>query len=142
MRLSRSGVLLILCLAIMLGARLAAPSALQRFDQPKTVSYTGDIVANGRFLMPRDAMGNPATKPPLVNWLAAPLVAAGFWTEWAAKAPMLLGSLATLALTVWMARRIFRRLPEMEGESTVHDAAWLAGIAWLVNPANLTMIYH
>ena len=63
-------------------------------------------------------------------------------TEWAAKMPMLLGSLATLALTVWMARRLFARLPEMEGDNTARDAAWLAGSAWLVNPANLTMIYH
>src|SRR6188508_2964714 len=118
MRLSRCGLLLFLCLTIIVGARFAAPSALQRFDQPKTVSYTGDIVVNGRLLIPRDAMGNPATKPPLVNWLAAPLVALGFWTEWAAKTPMLLGSLATLAMTVWMARRIFRRLPEMAGENT------------------------
>src|SRR5688572_22884800 len=112
MRLSRCALLLILCLAVMLTARLLAPSALQRFDQPKTVSYTADMVVNGEWLIPRDMRGNTATKPPLVNWLAAPLLSLGLWTEWAVKAPMLLGSLATLALTVWMAHRLFRRMPE------------------------------
>lgn len=151
----------------MLAARLLAPSALQRFDQPKTVSYTADIAVHGRWLLPRDMMGNPATKPPLVNWLAAPLLAAGFWTELSVKTPMLLGSLATLALTVWMARRLLRRSLDPDDESKggpdaghasargdqgmrgasinaqlATDAAFLAGIAWLVNPANLTMLYH
>ncbi len=116
----------------MIGARILGPSALQRQDQPRTVSYTADIAANDRWLLPRDIFGDPATKPPLVNWLAAPLLKLGFWTEWAVKMPMLLGSLTTLALTVFMANYLL-------GNRAV---AFLAGIAWLVNPANMSMIYH
>jgi 4-amino-4-deoxy-L-arabinose transferase-like glycosyltransferase len=86
---------LFISLTAILLARVTGPSALQRFDQPKTVSYTADIVANGNWLLPRDILGRPATKPPLVNWLAAPVVAMGFWTEWAVKWPMLAGSLAS-----------------------------------------------
>src|ERR1700730_16185341 len=81
-------VLLIACFVVMLGSRLLAPSTLQRFDQPRTASYTADVVVNGRWLLPHDMLGHPATKPPLVNWLAAPVVALGFWTELAVKWPM------------------------------------------------------
>lgn len=117
----------------MFGARLLGPSALQRYDQPRTASYTADIVANGNWLLPRDMLGRPATKPPLVNWLAAPLLMLGFWTEWAVKAPMLAASIATLFLTMTMARRLLPQTP---------DAGCLAGIAWLVSPVNVNMIYH
>ena len=133
-------VLLIACGVVMFAARLLAPSTLQRFDQPKTASYTADVVVNGRWLLPRDMLGHIATKPPLVNWLAAPLVALGFWAEWAVKWPMVAGALASTALTVWMARRLFRRTAEIGDQAK--NAAAIAGIAWLVNPANLTMIYH
>lgn len=136
-------LLLLLTLAMMLAARILGPSALYRFDQPKTATYTADIVVHGRWLLPRDILGNPSTKPPLVNWLAAPIVKAGFWTEWALKLPMLAGSLATLGLCIWMARRIAGRLPEADADP--HFGAHLpaiAGIAWLTNPANLTALYH
>ena len=132
-------VLLIASAAVMLVARLHGPSTLHRFDQPRTVSYTADIIINGRWLLPRDMLGGPATKPPLVNWLAAPVVALGFWTEWAAKWPMIAATLATTALCAWMALRLFRQIPEVEDVKT---ASAISGIAWLVNPAGLTMLYH
>jgi len=133
-------ILLCGCAAVMLSSRVIAPSALQRFDQPRTVSYTADIVVNGRWLLPRDMLGHVATKPPLVNWMAAPVVALGFWQEWAAKWPMVAATLLTTALTVRIARNLFRKIPETE--TVANEAALLAGAAWLVNPANMTMIYH
>ena len=150
-------LLFLACVLIMFGARLLGPSALERYDQPRTVAYTADMVVNGNWLLPRDMLGNPATKPPLVNWLAAPLVRLGFWTEWAVKLPMLLASLATLALTVWSVhltrRDVLRHLPNSMGEAPSRkewgraearpsEVGLLAGIAWLVNPANINMIYH
>jgi 4-amino-4-deoxy-L-arabinose transferase-like glycosyltransferase len=136
-------LLLLLTLAAILGARVAGPSALQRFDQPKTVSYTGDIVANGCWLLPRDMLGRPATKPPLVNWLAAPVVAMGFWKEWAVKWPMVAGSLATLAMCVMMARRLFEKNDAATPDPNFAvDVAAVAGIAWLTNPAVTVAIYH
>ncbi len=129
---SRLDLILILCAIVMIGARIFGPSALQRQDQPRTASYTADIAANGNWLLPRDMLGNTATKPPLVNWLGAPLLKLGFWTEWAVKMPMLLASLTTLLLTIWFANHSLGN----------RDLAFLAGIAWLVNPANMSMIYH
>jgi 4-amino-4-deoxy-L-arabinose transferase-like glycosyltransferase len=128
------------CAVVMLTSRVIAPSALQRFDQPRTVSYTADIVVNGRWLLPRDMFGHVATKPPLVNWMAAPVVALGFWQEWAVKWPMVAATLLTTALTVVIARNLFRKIPATA--IVADEAALIAGAAWLVNPANMTMIYH
>src|SRR2546430_1551228 len=132
--------LLIACALVMLTARLLGPSTLHRFDQPRTVSYTADLILNGRWFLPRDMLGGPATKPPLVNWLATPVVALGFWTEWAVKWPMIAGTLATTAFCVCMAHRLFRQLPELKAQAK--SAAAVAGIACLVNSPNVTMIYH
>jgi 4-amino-4-deoxy-L-arabinose transferase-like glycosyltransferase len=139
-RVQIASVLFLSCIGVLLGARLNAPSALQRFDQPKTVSYTADILVNGRWLLPRDMLGHPATKPPLVNWMAAPVVALGFWTELAVKWPMMLGTIITAALAVRMAHRLFRKIPETR--EMAQGAACVAGIACVVNSPNLTMIYH
>lgn len=139
-RVQIASVLFLSCIGVLLGARLNAPSALQRFDQPKTVSYTADMLVNGRWLFPRDMLGHAATKPPLVNWMAAPVVALGFWTEWAVKWPMMMGAFVTLGLTARMARRLFRKIPETR--EVEYEAACIAGIAWVVNSPNLTMIYH
>lgn len=134
------GLLLAGCVAIMLAGRVFGPSALQRFDQPRTVSYTADVALNGRWLLPRDMMGRTASKPPLVNWLAVPIVKLGFWTEWAVKLPMVGATLVSTALTVWMARRLFQQIRGMQG--IAFCAACIAGIAWIANPANTTMVYH
>src|SRR5205814_1891730 len=133
-------ILLGCCAIIVLSSRVTAPSALQRFDEARTVSYTADIVVNGRWLLPRDMFGHVATKPPLVNWMAVPVVELGFWQEWAVKWPMVAGTLLTTALTVTIARNLFRQIPETA--IVADEASLIAGAAWLVNPANMTMIYH
>src|SRR2546421_11191454 len=102
------------CAAVMLSSRVIAPSALQRFDQPRTVSYTADIIVNGRWLLPRDMLGHVATKPPLVNWMAAPVVALGFWQEWAAKWPMVAATLFATLLTVKIPRQFLRKTADTD----------------------------
>src|SRR5436853_7734032 len=122
-------ILLLGCAAVMLTSRVIAPSALQRFDQPRTVSYTADIIVNGRWLLPRDMLGHVATKPPLVNWMAAPVVALGFWQEWAVKWPMVAATLLTTVLTVIIARNLFRQIPEIA--IVADEAEFIAGAPWL-----------
>src|SRR5438046_7644326 len=99
-------ILLCGCAAVMLSSRVIAPSALQRFDQPRTVSYTADIVVNGRWLLPRDMFGHVATKPPLVNWMAVAVVALGFWQEWEVKWSMVAWRMLMTALTVSIVRNL------------------------------------
>src|SRR5438045_4837685 len=101
-------ILLACCAVVMLSSRIIAPSALQRFDQPRTVSYTADIVLNGRWLIPRDFTGQTTTKPPVVNWLAAPVVALGFWTEWGVKWSMAAGAPGAAAVSCFVGGRVVR----------------------------------
>ncbi|GEP45378.1 hypothetical protein BGE01nite_46690 [Brevifollis gellanilyticus] len=124
----------------MIVARVAGPSAMHRFDQPKTVAYTASMVLHHEWLLPDDMFGRPSTKPPLVNWLAAPLVAMGFWTEWAVKMPMLLGSLLTLGIIIKMGRHLLSQCAETALHAT--EGGLLAGMAWLTTPGSMDLIYH
>src|SRR5438046_10277032 len=113
------------CAAVMLSSRVIATSALQRFDQPRTVSYTSDIVVNVRWLLPRDMLGHVATKPPLVNWMAAQVVGLGFGQEGAAKWPRVAAIVLTPAMTVRVTGNIIRRHPATESDG--HVAAHTRG---------------
>ena len=110
-------------LAVVIG-RAATPSDAWDQTQPKTLSYTSDMVANGRWLLPVERGVLPATKPPLYNWLAAPAVAvAGFASEPAHRLP----SVLALALTWLLTTRIGFR---MDPSGAV---GWLASIVLVAN---------
>ena len=64
----------IAALICVLTARVLGPSDLWDQRQPRTVAYTTDIVINGHWLLPVAGGVEPATKPPLYNWLAVPAV--------------------------------------------------------------------
>ena len=76
-----------LVMLVIFGCRWFGPSDLYDNDQPKTVAYTVDMVEHGRWLLPVDMLGRPATKPPMYNWIGAPFVAAGWHDEFALKLP-------------------------------------------------------
>ena len=90
-----------------LALAFTAPSAMHRIDQPRTASYTVDMVVHGRWFLPLDVIGHPATKPPLVNWLCAPLIAMGWHTQAAFWLPPACFTLIGLGLTVGMAWWLF-----------------------------------
>ena len=90
-------ILLLLTLAIVLGARIAGPSDLHDKSQPKTVAYTADMALHGRFILPRDMVGGPARKPPMYNWIGVPFVALFGFSEPMLKMPAILGGIATVA---------------------------------------------
>jgi 4-amino-4-deoxy-L-arabinose transferase-like glycosyltransferase len=117
------------CAALLmaLAARILGPSDVWDQTQPKTVSYTTDMLVNGRWILPVERGEFPATKPPLYNWLAAPVVKlAGFASEWAHKSPSLAAFIAVWAITIWLGRRIDRRVSSGIGNGLV---GWLAGLA-------------
>lgn len=98
-----------LVIAIVLGVRWFGPADLYEKDQPKTLAYTADMVRNGRLALPRDVIYQPATKPPMYNWIAATVVkSTGLWTEWTLKSPSVIGVLATGAIVFAMTRRQLR----------------------------------
>jgi len=141
--------LLALTLAVGLGARILGPSDLHtNLDQNKTAAFTLDMVRNGQWILPRDLTGVPTMKPPLVNWIGAPFIAPGLHSELAYKAPSVIAGLTTVALCVWMGRRLLRRLDERGdgGEdapiaATAVPLSIAAGAAWLGSPAGLKHIY-
>lgn len=88
-----------------LAVRILGPSDLWDQTQPRTISYTTDILVNGNWALPVDSGGKPATKPPLYNWIAAPAVKAlGFSSAIGHKLPSILALLASWAVVVWAGR--------------------------------------
>jgi len=104
-------------LVIALAARILGPSDLWDQTQPKTVSYTTDMIVHGRWMLPIERGEFPATKPPLYNWLAAPVVkVVGFTSEWAHKSPSIIALVAVWTAIIWLGMRIDR--PRIEGRDS------------------------
>ena len=81
----------------LLAARILGPSDAWDQTQPSTMAYTSDIIANGRWILPVERGRYPATKPPLYNWLAVPMVKLmGYSNEVAHKSPSI-AAVAVLA---------------------------------------------
>jgi len=89
-----------------LGLRLLGASDLYHQTQPRTVSYTTDILVNGRWILPLERGVAPATKPPFYNWIAVPFVALlGHSSEVAHRMPSILSLIALAALASRVAGR-------------------------------------
>ncbi len=100
-------LLTLLTLGIILFAIAIGPADLYEKDQPKTLAYTVDVLVNGRWALPRDVIYQPATKPPLYNWIAASVMwATGSWSETAMKSPSLLSGVGVGAILLLLPRWI------------------------------------
>jgi len=96
---------------LMLALRIFGHGDLHRKDQPRTVSYTADIVANGHWLLPYDCEGVPTQKPPVYNWLGAPLLRYLPPEEWVLKLPTIASFFAILGMLWAFTRRQLGALP-------------------------------
>ncbi len=134
-------ILLLLTLAIVLGARIAGPSDLHDKSQPKTVAYTADMALHGHLILPRDMVGGPARKPPMYNWIGVPFVALFGFSEPMLKMPAILSGIATVALIVYATRRMLQTPEVGFDEDTVRATGWLAGIVWLACYPTFSLIY-
>jgi 4-amino-4-deoxy-L-arabinose transferase-like glycosyltransferase len=107
-----------------LAARVLGPSDAWHQAQPQTFAHTTDIIANGNWILPGSPGRAKATKPPLYNWLAVPLVRLmGLASEPAHKSP----SLAALCLCWLVLVRLGRR-PDRGG-----GLGWLAAMCLVAN---------
>jgi 4-amino-4-deoxy-L-arabinose transferase-like glycosyltransferase len=116
----------IVALVWVVAARMLGPSDAWHQSQPPTIAYTTDIIFNGNWILPRALAREPATKPPLYNWLAVPMVRLmGLASEPAHKAP----SLAALGLCWLVMVRLGRRLRPGDGGAL----GWLAAMCLVAN---------
>ena len=140
-------------LALVLIGRIVGPSDLgQNLDQSKTIAFTVDMVEHGQWILPRDSLGALTRKPPLVNWVGAPIVAIGLHNELALKLPSVLAGVSTSLMVFFIARFLFRLLAT-QGDPQLRDAGdrsiashasalgWLAAAIWLASPSAIKHVY-
>ena len=120
----------ILSLLWAMGARILGPSDSWDHRQPRTISYTTDILVNGghHWILPIEQSRYPATKPPLYNWLAAPMVALiGLSSDLAHKWPSLAALCLCWAVVVRLGRRLDATLPVMKSLGVAELTAFIEG---------------
>ena len=114
---------------LVLGARLFGPGDLYDKDQPKTMAGTADVALNGNWIWPRDMLMEPATKPPMYNWIdALVLRAVGRWDEWTFKLPSLAATVAIAWLIIVVTRFLLRGDDHADTIGFVAAAVWFANI--------------
>ena len=140
-RLSRSPALwFFVFLAFYLAGRITAPNDLNTKDQPRTVSYTVDMLQNGRWTCPVDMMGQPATKPPLYNWVSAlPIAATGIYHTLTFKLPSLLAGLGCLFFLALFARHL--ESLNLAVPIPFSPVFWFSSLIWLANFTVYGLIY-
>lgn len=120
-------------------ARLCGPNDLFRKDQSKTMAYTVDVIVNHRFSLPRDPIFQPATKPPLYNWLAALFVGpTGIYDEWAQKLPSILGAVVIAKMISVWCRRNFA---DAYGASHALMLAMFACAIFIASRSSILLLY-
>ena len=138
-------VVALVVLALTLYFRIAGPSNIYDKDQSKTIAYTVDMVRNGRWALPYDMIMQPATKPPLYNWISTAISGPlGLWSEWALKLPAMLAGAAIAGMLVFMGGRLLRctaALGVSSDEPRVIGIGWLAAILWLASWSASELIY-
>ncbi len=123
----------IVALSILLAARIFGPTDVWDQTQPKTVSYTTDIIANGRWILPLERGQFPATKPPLYNWFAAPAVAVfGSTSEFAHKLPSVLALVTCWIVVLHIGKRFAT-------DEQARDGALIGSLAALMLATNYSM---
>ncbi|MEM6751061.1 MAG: hypothetical protein AAF612_11375, partial [Planctomycetota bacterium] len=139
-------LLLVLAVVATLAAlRIAGPSDLHAYDQPKTAAYSVDIAVHGRWTLPRDMLGRPATKPPMVNWIGAAFGSTLGWSEAAIRAPSILAGFIVASLT-WFAATSISRKQELwqDAPGPDHPARFwfpaLAGVMAIASPLGLKQL--
>lgn len=74
MRSSKDILALLVVFLIIAIIRILGPTDIYQGDQPKQADYVMDIVVNHNFWLQHHEAHIVASKPPLYNWLAAPLL--------------------------------------------------------------------
>ncbi len=103
-------LLLSVCYVCMTAMRLSAPYDLDAHAQDKQGLYILDVVQNGSVFLPMERGEEPATKPPLYNWIGAGFsLLWGDVTDFTVKLPAIISGLGVVVLTFLLGERCFSR---------------------------------
>lgn len=97
----------LLAVAAIFAIRVTGPPDFLDKDQPRPIDYVVDALADGNWVVQRDAGGGVTSKPPLYTWMAAAASAAFGGNRFALYLPCAL-AMAALSLTAYVLAR--RRL--------------------------------
>ena len=100
--------LAVLCYGLAVVLQLVSPNTLDNRDQARQGLYILDIVQGGPVFLPRSRGVEPATKPPLYNWVAAVIsLAWGDVTDVTIRLPSVLCGLGVVVFTFLMGETLF-----------------------------------
>jgi hypothetical protein len=95
---------------------------------------SADVALNANWIWPRDMLREPATKPPMYNWLdAIVLKLAPRWAEWTFKLPSMVAAMVVAWLIVSMTRWLLREHGDV--------IAFTAAAIWIANPPVMKQMY-
>ena len=102
----RDALFALVLISVVWAIRSALPSDLWKRSQPLTLRATVDVVVEDRWILPHTVDDRPLAKPPLVNWLSAPIVEAFGFSSWSHRVVPGLASLLTCIFTMRLARML------------------------------------
>ncbi len=141
----KAGTILIFGWLLLVAARIAGPSDITEKEQPRTTSYTADMLLHHHWILQYDTFGIPSTKPPMFNYLSVPFVAAFGFQVWTLRVPSIFSSLAVIGCILLMGRWIQARAGDLllptDRQYGGMEMALLAAVLWLANEMTVRLIY-
>ena len=100
----RDALFALILISVAWAVRSSLPSDLWKRSQPLTLRATVDVVVEDRWVLPHTVDDRPLAKPPLINWLSAPLVEAFGFAPWSHRVVPALTAWLTCLFTLQLAR--------------------------------------
>lgn len=100
----RDALFALVLVSVAWALRSSLPSDLWKRSQPLTLRATVDVVVEDRWILPHTVDDRPLAKPPLINWLSAPLVEAFGFSPWSHRVVPALAAWLTCLFTLQLAR--------------------------------------
>ena len=100
----RDALFALILISVAWAVRSSLPSDLWKRSQPLTLRATVDVVVEDRWVLPHTVDDRPLAKPPLINWLSAPVVEAFGFAPWSHRVVPALAAWLTCLFTLQLAR--------------------------------------
>ena len=122
---TRDALFALILISVAWAIRSSLPSDLWKRSQPLTLRATVDVVTEDRWVLPHTVDDRPLAKPPLINWLSAPVVDVSGFAPWSHRVVPALAAWLTCLFTLQLARMFHAN------DTVVLSAALLWAGTWL-----------